>query len=186
MQTDTHLRRIINDSSRLQYTIELAKRRMSSSVLSYPNSQRSYSQRLFALRTREKNWRNLTYKKLQTIKLPNTGQVYEFMGGVYGNGREEDQKITGSIAFYDLPRLDGSPSELEPWIHTMYDLSIIDFTMDPEQDLLLLVSLAPSTYVQYSCGIPCSQLATGPSVCISSTYALSRPTNPTQKQTLPS
>jgi len=121
-------------------------------------SQRSYAQRLSALRTREERWKNLSYSRLQTIKLPNTGQVYEFMGGVYGNGREEDQRITGSIAFYDLPRLanlDSAITELEPWTHTMYDLSIIDFTMDPEQDLLLLVALAPSTYVFLaSCKFP--------------------------------
>jgi hypothetical protein len=77
--------------------------------------------------------------------------LYEFVGGVYGNGKEGDNRMTTSISFLELPSLGipsktedvKPPTELQTWTHSMPDLSIIDFTMDPLQDLLVLVAVAP-------------------------------------------
>lgn len=99
------------------------------------------------LREREKAWRTLSWKGRHTLRLPPTGSVYEFVGGLYGNGREDDSRLTASISFLELPSLDNTTSEPKPqdlkmWTHNMDDVTIIDFTMDPSQDLLVLVAQA--------------------------------------------
>lgn len=108
----------------------------------------SYAHRLQHLQQRESMWKSLAWKNPQKVDLPQTGSVYEFMGGIYANGRESDTKSTASISFYELVssgKIPGvvSAAEQQTWSHYMDDLSIIDFTMDPNQDLLVLVAHAP-------------------------------------------
>ena len=134
------------DSSRLQYMIELGKHRMVS--LLPASTSPPFASRLKLLRDRERAWKYMDWKKRHTLELPPTGSVYEFVGGLYGNGREDDSRVTASISFLELPSADahlpGEPlQELEMWTHPMGDVTIIDFTMDPSQDLLVLVALAP-------------------------------------------
>lgn len=90
----------------------------------------------------------MTWKGRHKLKLPPTGSVYEFVGGLYGNGREDERRVTASISFMELPSTESPPSgddatNLKTWTHYMGDITIIDFTMDPSQDLLILVALAP-------------------------------------------
>jgi hypothetical protein len=104
------------------------------------------------LRSREESWKYLKFKQRRLLNLPPTGSVYEFVGGLYGNGREDETRATASISFLELPSLDAgllgnSQHELKVWTHTMDDVSTIDFTMDPAQDLLVLVTLAPPEFV---------------------------------------
>jgi hypothetical protein len=144
------MKNIIKDSSRLNYTIELAKYRMVSILPSACNP--TFSTRLNLLRTREVSWKYLKFKQRRILKLPPTGSVYEFIGGLYGNGREDETRATASISFLELPSLDaallGNPqNELNVWTHAIYGVSAIDFTMDPAQDLLVLVGLAPPEFV---------------------------------------
>jgi hypothetical protein len=150
IQVSKFAKRIIKESSRLNYTIELAKNRMVSILPSSCNP--TFSTRLNLLRTREVSWKYLTFKQRRILKLPPTGSVYEFVGGMYGNGREDETRATASISFLELPSLDaallGNPQdELSVWTHTMDGVSAIDFTMDPAQDLLVLVALAPPEFV---------------------------------------
>ena len=149
-QVSKFLKKTIKGSSRLNYTIELAKNRMISILPAAYNL--SFSARLNLLRTREDSWKYLEFKQRRLLKLPPTGCVYEFVGGLYGNGREDETRATASISFLELPSLDaallGCPqNELKVWTHTMHDVSTIDFTMDPVQDLLILVGLAPQEFV---------------------------------------
>jgi hypothetical protein len=71
--------------------------------------------------------------------------VYEFVGGYYANGREDENKITSGITFFELPSTEPTNSDapLKTWTHAMGGVKIVDFTMDPAQDLLVLVALAP-------------------------------------------
>ena len=84
----------------------------------------------------------MEWKQRHTLKLPPTGSVYEFIGGLYGNGREDDSRV--ELPLSDTPM---DPPNLKTWTHPMGDVNIIDFTMDPSQDLLVLVALAPPEYV---------------------------------------
>lgn len=138
-----YLRKVVGDSSRLQFSIELAKHRLVS--LLPASASPPFSTRLQLLRERERAWRFMEWKQRHTLKLPPTGSVYEFVGGLYGNGREDDSRVTASISFLELPSSDTpmDPPNLKTWTHAMGDVNIIDFTMDPSQDLLVLVALAP-------------------------------------------
>lgn len=152
VQVSKFLKRTIKESSRLNYTIDLAKNRMISILPAAYNL--SFSTRLKLLRTREDSWKYLEFKQRRLLKLPPTGSVYEFAGGLYGNGREDETRVTASISFLELPSLDaallGCPqNELKVWTHTMDDVSTIDFTMDPAQDLLVLVGLAPQEFADF-------------------------------------
>lgn len=168
-QSSKHLSRLISDSSKLQYTISLSKHRLLDVLPSYQNPP--YATRLKILREREQAWRNLQWKGRHILQLPPTGSVYEFVGGIYGNGREDENRVTASISFLELPTCASgsdvgcdygcgwrgdrkgvkpvSGSALRTWTHAMGDVAIIDFTMDPSQNLLVLVALAPSEYVPH-------------------------------------
>lgn len=110
------------------------------SILS-PAAPPPFFARLQALRDRERAWKTFTWNGRYNLQLPPTGSVYEFVGGLYANGKEDDRRITASISFLELPEA-SSAHDLRLWTHSMHDVTIIDFTMDPSQDLLLLVALA--------------------------------------------
>ncbi|KAG5634221.1 hypothetical protein H0H81_002829, partial [Sphagnurus paluster] len=141
-QLSKQLRKLILESSRLQYTIELEKHRMVSLLL--PSAAPSYVSRLKILRERERAWKTLSWAGHYNLKLPPTGSVYEFVGGLYGNGKEDDRRVTASISFLELPSgVSVDPKDsLKMWTHSMADVTIIDFTMDPSQDLLVLIAVA--------------------------------------------
>ncbi|KAJ7223724.1 hypothetical protein B0H12DRAFT_289310 [Mycena haematopus] len=138
-------RSLIRESSRLQFTLELAKHRMLS--LLPPTEFPSFSTRLKLIRDRERHWRSPQHwPALQKLALPPTGTVYEFAGGYYANGLEDENKITSGISFFELPCTEPTSSDAPPlqtWTHAMGGIKIVDFTMDPPQDLLVLVALAP-------------------------------------------
>jgi len=140
VQVTKHLRKVISDSVQLQYAIELGRHRMVS--LLPESSTVSLNMRLNMLRSRERAWKYLDWKKQGTIDLPPTGSVYEFVGGLYGNGREDDSRVTASISFLELPTTDFPHRKSQTWTHMMGETTIVDFTMDPSQDLLVLVALA--------------------------------------------
>lgn len=163
----------------------------SSTPLDSPNHPSSHL-RLTLIKNREAAWKYLRWGSTHRLVLPPTGSIYEFVGGVYGNGREDAARVTSSISFIQLPSSsehhinagqrsilrqqrdhrpaiaapdnmeeddenegmddDGLPSlaDLKTWTHIIGDVRIVDFTMDPAQDLLVLVTLAPKTYVLFS------------------------------------
>ena len=171
---------MVIESSRLQYTIELSKHRMISTI---PHSSNpSFATRLNFLRRTEDAWKYLDFKQRKVLKLPPTGSVYEFVGGLYGNGREDETRATASISFLELPSLDiasvGDPEpELQIWTHSMDDMTIIDFTMDPTQDLLVLVGLAPAECVFHSFIVTSpSHTALALKMCMTYIYVLSKRT----------
>lgn len=137
-------RTIIQQSSRLQLRIDLERYCMVP-ALTRPVS---YSHRLAQIRERERAWRQLDWKRQHKLTLPPTGSIYEFVDGYYGNGKEDKSKTTASISFFKLPSAEFKVEDehgpgASAWSHLM-DLTIIDFTMDPSPDLLVLVALAPS------------------------------------------
>ncbi|KAK2461260.1 hypothetical protein APHAL10511_006787 [Amanita phalloides] len=141
-----HFRRMIYDSSQMQYAIELVKCRM---VCVAPLSQHpSSARRLRILREREHAWMHMRWKERHKLRLPFSGSVYDFVGGIYGNGGDDNDGTTASISFLKLPAANhGIHQDQIPmrhlWSHSTPDLLIFDFTMDPSQDLLVLLTLAP-------------------------------------------
>ena len=95
--------------------------------------------------------------------------MYDFVNGIYAIGQNagNDRRFSENVIFYRLPPYptlqasigegaglgeadtsngandtpDGKP-ERSSWTYA-FGMTILDFTMDPEQDLLVLLALAP-------------------------------------------
>jgi hypothetical protein len=112
-------------------------------------SPTEFPSRLELIRERERNWRSPErWGAVQKLTLPPPmGTVYDFCGGYYANGLEDENKIASGISFFELPSTErgtNSDAPLKTWTHAMGDVKIVDFTMDPAQDLLVLVAFALS------------------------------------------
>ncbi len=131
-------------SSRLQFTIELAKYRMESDL--NESTSHPFVKRLTSLRDREQSWRSITWKRHHRLGLPSVASIYEFVGGIYGNGREHGKREPiPAISFFELPFSGCDPGEeYRMWTHAFENIRILDFTIDPSQDLLVLVTRAPA------------------------------------------
>lgn len=111
------------------------------------SSGQPFVKRLSVLRDRENAWRTLTWHARHRLGLPPVASIYEFVGGIYANGRDHDREdpIPG-ISFFQLPYA-GNDNDLDTeytmWTHPFQDLQILDFTIDPAQDLLVLVTNCP-------------------------------------------
>jgi len=53
------------------------------------------------------------------------------------------------ISIVELPNAtpDPGPASRRTWIHEIPDISFVDFTMDPSQDLLVLLANSPTWYI---------------------------------------
>ncbi|KAK0431497.1 hypothetical protein EV421DRAFT_1927589, partial [Armillaria borealis] len=101
---------------------------------------------LNSLRNRERSWRSITWKRHYRLHLPSLAHIYEFVGGIYGNRREggKSEPIL-AISFFELPSSGCDPGvEYRMWTHAFGNICILDFTIDPSQDLLVLVTRVPA------------------------------------------
>jgi len=74
--------------------------------------------------------------------MPST-QIYEFANGVFGYVSSYEEECIKSIDFFELPSADSASGEVtRAWTHRMGDLAVVNFAMDPVQDLLVLVATA--------------------------------------------
>ena len=165
-QVSTLLHALVSHSSCLQYKIHLQSNHL---ISTRPDSSLPpLAHRLHALQACEHTWKTLEFDKRVTLALNESGSVYEFVGGYYANGRDRSVPSTGCIGFLELPGLtvnddlgrddeaglgeDVEEKEEEQtsyrrWKHRILDMFIIDFTMDPIQDLLVLVAFSPPGFV---------------------------------------
>jgi hypothetical protein len=69
--------------------------------------------------------------------------MYDFVDGLYGVGyNSEERRFSESVIFYRLPPYDADV-ERKTWKHDFH-MIVLDFTMDPSQDLLVLLAVAPA------------------------------------------
>jgi hypothetical protein len=93
------------------------------------------SERLQRLQVHIDAWRHLDWAE-ERIKLPR-GRSHNLLGGIYASVGKENPF---SLNLLELPsRVRGTP--LRPWTFADVGFSINDFSMDPGQDLLILVEL---------------------------------------------
>ncbi len=124
--------------------MELAKYRMESDL--DDSTLHTFVKRLNSLRDRERSWRSITWKRRYRLGLPSVASIYEFVGGIYGNRRVHGKRepIT-PISFFELLFSGCDPgAEYRMWTHAFENICILDFTIDPSQDLLVLVTRAPA------------------------------------------
>jgi hypothetical protein len=115
------------------------------------NRPPSLGARLATLRSREHAWKRLQWNHNFSVDLPKPGPVHEYTRGVYAHGELRDTMdgilVLASISFFQLPEPDRNLRTVKEWVHDMGGLSVVKFTMDPAQDLLVLVARAPEKYV---------------------------------------
>ena len=106
---------------------------------------------------------------MHKVECPHTAYMYDFVNGIYAIGQNaaNDRRFSENVTFYRLPpypippvsnkedarsresnTANGSNNSLngnskrDSWTYA-FGMTILDFTMDPEQDLLVLLALAP-------------------------------------------
>ncbi|KAL0067490.1 hypothetical protein AAF712_005480 [Marasmius tenuissimus] len=118
----------------------MAKHRMVSSLPS--GCDPPLASRLRSLKNSERTWHTLASRARYRSRFIHTGALYEFQSGIFGQSKEDDQNRTTHIVFFDLVKMEAGDPHMHR-IHSVEGLMVIDFTMDPSQDLFLVISLAP-------------------------------------------
>lgn len=149
-------------SAFLSYTIDLAYHQLQATEThTVPYAARR--QRLFKSQDR---WNKLEWAVKHKVDCPHTAYMYDFVNGIYAIGQNaaNDRRFSENVTFYRLPPYPASPASTEGdagssesnaanntpsgnskrdrWTYA-FGMTILDFTMDPEQDLLVLLALAP-------------------------------------------
>ena len=141
------LRNIVTSTPRLQYAVELSLCQM---VAVDPPSRMSINAQRKLLAQREARWRALRWEKIHTLPIPRGGPIYEFVGGIYCNalGVVDERRASSAISFYQLPSTAADQGDrVRSWTLSVSGMDVIDFSIDPSQDLLVLVAVAPAESV---------------------------------------
>lgn len=118
---------IIENSSELQYTIELRL----DGLADHKTANQAYAERLAELKARRESWNNLTWKSHSTVPMQGLCHAYELVGGLF-------IKATGGheFVFSWLPSSTHGGSQFERKDHK---IQARDFVVDPGQDLIIYV-----------------------------------------------
>jgi hypothetical protein len=159
----------VQKSAFLSYTIDLAFHQLQNTQ----TSSVPYAARKQRLLKSQNRWQQLEWTTIHKVECPHTAYMYDFVNGIYAIGQNaaNDRRFSENVTFYRLPPHPAPPVSIEEGAgsseagitnhanDTPYDsskkdtwtyafgMTILDFTMDPEQDLLVLLALAPPEYV---------------------------------------
>jgi hypothetical protein len=104
-----------------------------------PPGSLTTSERLELLRSYEASWKNIQWGEHNTVSYPQ-GPASELYGNVWAHSRGSN-----AIDFVQLPsRLRGI--SMRQWT-LRFDFDVRDFSMDPSQDLLVLIENTFRKYV---------------------------------------
>jgi hypothetical protein len=123
---------MVDSSARAQYDIDLAV----SGMIDGPPSPLTASHRLALLKERNAAWETLRWKESSDDLPMQQGQVWELYGGVFAQS-----SASNILHFRQLPSVYRNIKE-RSW-HVVLDVHVRDFTMDPAQDLLVLIEQLP-------------------------------------------
>jgi hypothetical protein len=153
-KTCKYLHNVIHTSARLQFAIDLAFHNLLPNDVDPAGPYESYASRRARLSAQELSWSALRWIGKDTINCT-PALLYDFAGGIYASGVDarEDRRYSESVVFYRLPT--ASVPEPHTWRQDL-QMIVLDFNIDPSQDLILLLTLAPrnSTYVQVLIWVP--------------------------------
>lgn len=128
MQVSQFFHATIKESASFQYKLQLAVNGMEDGL----GGPMVPAERLALLKRHQDAWDNLQYTSQLDVTME-MGSVWELSGGVLAQG-----KGSRSLVVHQLPSdLRGIPDE--SWVLEDIGIPIRDFTMDPSQDLLVLV-----------------------------------------------
>ena len=156
-------------SACLSYPIDLAYHKLQATeTFTVP-----YAARRRRLLKSQNRWSSLEWAAKHEVECPHTAYMYDFVNGIYAIGQNaaNDRRFSENVTFYRLPPHPTPPASKEGgvgstmangangatstlggtskgdrWTHA-FGMTILDFTMDPEQDFLALLALAPPELV---------------------------------------
>jgi hypothetical protein len=164
-QTCKFIRNTVQKSTFLSYTIDLAYHQLQAT----DTSTVPYVARKQHLLKSQNRWNKLEWAVKHKVECPHTAYMYDFVNGIYAIGQNaaNDRRFSENVTFYRLPPYPTPPASTEDgaglaearsangphdtpagnprvasWTYA-FGMTILDFTMDPEQDLLVLLALAP-------------------------------------------
>ncbi|CAE6435080.1 unnamed protein product [Rhizoctonia solani] len=140
------IKHVIDNTARIQYPIELFA---TGHVDGGDVSSFSTADRLTQLRELDRGWRTLEWKSQQFYPWNGDCPNYELAGGVFARGRstlpdagqfdiDDVHHFTAAIDVIVFPSRDGTPP-LPGWSHERIGILVHDFTIAPEEDLVVLV-----------------------------------------------
>jgi len=166
------MRNTVQKSALLSYHIDLAYHKLQATE----TFTISYAARRRRLLKSQNRWSSLEWTAKHEVECPHTAYMYDFVNGIYAIGQNaaNDRRFSENVTFYRLPPhptlptskeggvgstvassangATGTPggiSKEDRWTHG-FNMTILDFTMDPEQDFLALLALAPPELVSFS------------------------------------
>jgi len=169
VQTCKFVRNTVQKSAFLSYTIDLAYHQLQATE----TSTVPYAARKQRLLKSQSRWNKLEWTAKHKVECPHTAYMYDFVNGIYAIGQNaaNDRRFSENVTFYRLPpyptplasreggvgstaassanglkNAPGGNSKGDSWTYA-FGMTILDFTMDPEQDLLVLLALAPPELV---------------------------------------
>ena len=149
----------------MSYTIDLAYHQLQVT----DTSSVPYAARRQRLLKSQNRWNKLDWAAKHKVECPHTAYMYDFVNGIYAIGQNaaNDRRFSENVTFYHLPPYPTPPASTKDgagsseasavngaddtpgggskrgsWTYA-FGMTILDFTMDPEQDLLVLLALAP-------------------------------------------
>lgn len=164
-QTCKFIRNTVQKSVFLSYVIDLAYYQLQATE----TSTVPYAARKLHLLKSQNRWSKLEWAVKHEVECPHTAYMYDFVNGIYAIGQNaaNDRRFSENVTFYRLPPYPtlqaskgdgagtvaaggangandtpGGNSKGDSWTYA-FGMTILDFTMDPEQDLLVLLALAP-------------------------------------------
>lgn len=139
-RVSTALNDIIRNYAVVQYHIELGVAGMVDGA-PFPRAPFSTAERLRRLRLYQSRWTHLKHAREQTVRHVRGG-VWELTQGVLAQGISTpgvEPAEVRKLFFTRLPSSARAESRTREWSHSGYEFAVRDFTMDPSQDLLVLV-----------------------------------------------
>lgn len=137
---------MIDNTARIQYPIELFA---TGHVDGGAGNPLSTADRLARLRDIDRGWRTLEWKSHQYYPWNGDCPNYELAGGVFARGRstlpdagqfelDDFHHFTAAIDVIVFPTRDEN-KEAPGWSHEQVGILVHDFTIAPEEDLVVLV-----------------------------------------------
>ena len=171
VQTCKFLRNTVLKSAFLSYVIDLAYHQLQATETSVG----PYAAHKLRLLKSQNRWSKLEWAVKHEVECPHTAYMYDFVNGIYAIGQNaaNDRRFSENVTFYRLPpyptppapikdgtesfvagdatsanNVPGGNSKGDSWTYA-FGMTILDFTMDPEQDLLVLLALGPPELVVF-------------------------------------
>ncbi|KZT24889.1 hypothetical protein NEOLEDRAFT_1169909 [Neolentinus lepideus HHB14362 ss-1] len=143
-ETCRQLWKVIGTSSRIQFTLEVASQNFV--PVDIESDRSPYLARVNRLREYVDGWKRLQWRARHAVQTIESHILYDIAGGIYANGSGRELPIPGPIRFIPLPGSESSDTYPSPWTHNSpfgLEDGIVDFCVDPCQDLWVIVSRAP-------------------------------------------